>query len=136
MGKFCVNCGNNLEPSWNVCPVCGHKKNEDFGTAPAQPMEAHNVPIGSPQPQYTQGYPLRQSDKNGIISIILGLIGIFVAGFFLGPLAIYFGAKGLKMDQKPTKAKLGIILGILAIIFYIISVIFFMMNPGVLESYY
>ena len=51
----------------------------------------------------------------GIAAIACGFVGLFVAPLLLGPLAIIFGAIGLKKDLKGL-AIAGLILGILELL--------------------
>lgn len=66
----------------------------------------------------------------GILSIILGIIGLFLlAGFFLGIIAIICAYNGLRKDKKKFYSRIGIVLGIicfiLGILWVIIALIFF-----------
>lgn len=76
-----------------------------------------------------QGYQNRRSDNLGTAAIVLGLIGV-ITPFFIytslicGSLAIIFGllSKGGELTTD-TKGKIGIILGIISLIFLTLIII-------------
>ena len=63
------------------------------------------------------------SNLMGIIALILGLIGLFIAGLILGILAIIFGIIGRGRDRKPVYATVGVVLGVIDVLFVIIGMI-------------
>ncbi|MEV0980157.1 DUF4190 domain-containing protein [Streptomyces sp. NPDC049915] len=66
------------------------------------------------------------SRTNGlaIAGLVCGIVGVFFAGVILGPLAIVFGAVGLR--QAPVKgggmAKAGVVLGIIDLIIFVVLI--------------
>lgn len=60
----------------------------------------------------------------GIASLIISIIGIFVAGIILGPIAIILGLVGRKKDDSKGLATAGLIIGIIVTILWIILIIF------------
>jgi len=123
--NYCFNCGTKVDPTWNVCPSCGTAlKQIPINLQPSQQPQSLQ-PQQSLQPlQLSQlSQPYKPISRNGKISLILGIVGIFIASIILGPLAIYFGIKGLKKDEKKGVARVGLILGIIDIILFIISLV-------------
>jgi len=59
----------------------------------------------------------------GIASLILAIIGIFVGGIILGPIAIILGIMGRKRDDSKGLATAGLIIGIIVTILAIIFLI-------------
>ncbi|MBD3255741.1 MAG: zinc-ribbon domain-containing protein [Candidatus Lokiarchaeota archaeon] len=123
MRKFCSNCGEKVDPSWNVCPSCGEtlKDEEEVEYRPRptpQPTpQGIQQPVPRPVPQpYTQSYRKSTGNTNGMLSIIFGIIGLCCCAIVLGPLAIYFGNKGTKTDDNPSLGQIGMVLGIIDIV--------------------
>ena len=56
----------------------------------------------------------------GIVSLILAIIGIFIAGIILGPIAIILGVIGRKKDDSKGLATAGLIIGIIVTVLAII----------------
>ncbi len=143
MPRFCPNCGNEVDPSWRVCQKCGNTLELEAPSQPApQPYIAPGAPpYGAPQqspmgaqqyPTY-QKYPSAKPNQRGTTALICGVIGIFCCSICLGPLAIYFGNKGLKEDQNKSMAQIGLVLGIIDIVCFFISLL---LLPVLLSSLY
>lgn len=81
------------------------------------------------QPAYppNPGYP-QPPQGNGLATagMVCGIIGLLIANFILGPLAIIFGGIGLSRANKGApkrgQALAGVILGILDIVVYVIII--------------
>ncbi|MFJ2744560.1 DUF4190 domain-containing protein [Streptomyces sp. NPDC087440] len=63
-----------------------------------------------------------RSGTNGlaVAGLVCGIVGIFLLNYILGPLAIVFGAIGLKRPGNSGMAKAAIILGVVDIILYVV----------------
>ena len=59
----------------------------------------------------------------GILSLIFGILGFFVAPLIFGILAIVFGLIGLSHDESKTLATIGLILGIIILVLVFIGVV-------------
>jgi hypothetical protein len=59
----------------------------------------------------------------GILSLIFAIIGIFIAGIILGPIAIILGVIGRKKDDSKGLATAGLIIGIIVTVLAIIGLI-------------
>lgn len=76
-------------------------------------------PVNSPASAAPSG-----TGKNpfGVTSLVLGIIGIFIANIILGPLAIIFGAIGLNRAKRAGRGRgtsiAGIVLGVIALAVY------------------
>jgi len=113
--SYCHNCGEEIKPEQNFCPSCGKK------------LETNRI---SPDDQgyrdeYNERKDSHQNDTEyGLWSLILGLVGLFLFGIVLGPIAIYLGYKGRKSPgEEDTKGTIGIVLGIITTITYLIFLI-------------
>mgnify|MGYP000225882758 CR=1 FL=1 len=137
---FCTNCGASIQDGTNVCPVCG---------APvqgAQPQSNQQPQFEQPQfnqPQFNQPYyqqPAVPSSVTPSSVLTWGIVGLaFSCTFFLSFLGIIFSAVGTKKAKKLVEesgqqlsgkakvgnilAKVGLPLGIVLTIFFIIWVI-------------
>jgi hypothetical protein len=127
MSPYCTYCGNELEASWNVCPKCGKVLNEpEVPQAQQQPQQAQYHPLYQPQQPQTQQYqqaPAPSKGYNyGTIALICGIIGIPTGFFYFGPvlgvIAIIMGGMGLTKDDNPAIAVIGLILGVVDLIFF------------------
>jgi len=87
--KFCQNCGKELEPGTNFCPVCGKpiRGTGDFQAQMPMPMSMPNQPSGQPpyfsQPQQQQpsnGYFRTSKPIVGGILIVIGAVWCLVMG--------------------------------------------------------
>ena len=68
----------------------------------------------------------------GIVSVTLGIIGIFILGLIFGISALLLGKIARKEKQK--FSTLGIILGVVDIIIWVISLVIFIISNGVSQS--
>ncbi len=125
--NFCTQCGTKIIASWNVCPNCGHNlKSEQVIQQPTQvqtPVQTHSQLKPQYQPHQYQPYNYhpRSNNTNGIVALILGLLGLFgvipIVGSIIG---IVLGAVGQNKDEDPRMAKAGLIIGIIGIVFWIV----------------
>lgn len=96
MGKFCRNCGKELNEEQSVCLKCGIAV-----TSVSQSNE--------------------KTDKNAVVGFILGLIAIVawlipLFGYPVSICGIVFSAKGLKSPTNKGKAIAGLVLSIIFLI--------------------
>ncbi len=63
------------------------------------------------------------SNVKGILALIFGIIGCFFFGIVFGIIAIILGVMGRKSDDTPMIATIGMILGIIAVVCWILSVV-------------
>jgi hypothetical protein len=125
--RYCQYCGAEISPMTRYCPSCGAAQQ-----APTQPQQQPYVapqpqPQSQPQPYYqppAQTYqpppaPVATNKSTGnilaAVSIILGIVGLFVAGIILGIVAIIVGAAAISKKSRAGGA-VGIILGIIAFV--------------------
>ncbi|MFW9973480.1 MAG: zinc-ribbon domain-containing protein [Candidatus Odinarchaeota archaeon] len=127
MSPYCINCGNKVEDSWNICPNCG------------KALKEQQVPQIQPQQQIPQQSQLyreqpyqrtftRAGNSYGTTALICGLLGmifgIFYIGIVLGIIAIIMGGIGLSKDESPSMATIGLVLGIFDFILFFIFFFF------------
>ncbi len=124
--NFCTQCGTKIEASWNVCPNCGHnlksERNYQHPVQPQPPLQNHTQQKPKYQPyQYQPNqYRDRNSNTNGVVALILGLLGLFGVILIVGSIVgIVLGAIGKNKDDDPRMAKGGLILGIIGIVAWI-----------------
>ncbi len=152
MGRFCPNCGSEVDFSWKVCQKCGTSLELEATPQPTpQPYAPPAAPPYGAPPQYPPGYQqyppgyqygapgaygAKGSRPKGTISLILALLGFLcccccstIGGIVMGVIAMVFGMMGLKEDQDKGFAKTGLILGIIdiivAIAFFVLYLVFF-----------
>ena len=123
MANFCGNCGAQVISSWNVCPYCGTtleiapQQEEQFSV----PSKSYSVPTYTPTtPKVT---PSGGTIIYGVIAVVFGIIGLIVFGLIFGIIAIILGAIGVNKDENTSAASIGLILGILDIVFYFVVII-------------
>jgi hypothetical protein len=81
----------------------------------------------STQPYQPGGYPYSPSyrslegEKAAQLSLILGIVGFFVAGFVLGPLAIWQARKAERLGVSATAGK---VLGWINVVLYGLAILF------------
>jgi hypothetical protein len=111
MAKYCINCGNELDPSWRACPNCG---TTIVGPeVPISPQPSAPAPPQTYAPTYARTYPTGGGNNYGVVALICGIIGLCIGGVFLGIIAIIVGILGLSRDENTSLATAGLILGIL-----------------------
>lgn len=73
-----------------------------------------------------------KAETAATLSLVLGGLGLLFFAIIFGPLAIIFGAIGMKSEEKGTYAKIGIILGVVDIILWVLVLILMtgMFDPG------
>jgi hypothetical protein len=122
--RYCQYCGAEISPTTRYCPSCGAAQQ-----APTQPQQQPYIgpqPQPQPQPYYqppAQTYqpppPVATNKSTGnilaAVSIILGIVGLFVAGIILGIVAIIVGVAAISKKSRAGGA-VGIILGIIAFV--------------------
>jgi len=122
---FCNSCGIKIEPHWEICPNCG-----TILIAKGDTLQTDKLPSRAPS----------RSTKNlgGSIAVVSGLLTFIlfqlystfrhVYEFFIVPpltgsfIAIICGILGIKFDKDTTMGKLGLALGILGFVFYLVMV--------------
>jgi hypothetical protein len=98
---------------------------------PAQPyqqpyQQAYQQPYPSggyqagPYQSYQPSYAALEGEKAAQLSLILGLVGLFVAGFVLGPLAIWQATKAERLGVPATAGK---ILGWIVTVLYALAIL-------------
>lgn len=107
------------DPYPSESPSPGHRNPYDgnaYGTAgsyggvggypPNQPGSSPYQPTGSyPSGLYQSSYQTMEGEKAAQLSLILGLLGFFVAGIILGPLAIWQARKAERLGVSATAGK-------------------------------
>jgi uncharacterized membrane protein YvbJ len=145
---YCPQCGTKIETQWNACPNCGYDLKQEFELIKANSQgtnQPHYERFSSDQQQENyrpiRTYSASPINTNGIIALIFGLLGFcciigsFYLIFIFAVIAIVFGAIGMKKDEKPQMAKIGLVLGIIDLacgIFFIVMMlpfIFYFLSP-------
>jgi hypothetical protein len=127
MTPFCPNpdCGAEIDENLNRCPVCELDLNaQQLDEKPQYTL----LPPKNPQPPtYTykaKSFQKPRSNGIGTISVVLAIIGCFCFAYVFGPIAMILGGIGISKDDSPSKAKAGLVFGIIVLCFGIISLIF------------
>lgn len=87
-----------------------------------QPYQQPYQPGGYQQGMYQPSYQAMEGEKAAQLSLIFGLVGFFVAGIVLGPLAIWQARKAERLGVPATAGK---ILGWIVTALYAIAALFF-----------
>jgi uncharacterized iron-regulated membrane protein len=131
------------EPYPSERPFSGsHAKPYDGGAYESQggyPQYQAGQP-GPYQPgQYSPSYRSIEGEKAAQTSLILGIVGLFVAGIILGPLAIWQAKKAERLGVPATAGKvlgwINVVLYGLAILFGILLVIIMFAGFAASSSY-
>jgi Zn-dependent protease with chaperone function len=81
------------------------------------------APMGTPG-GYGYGYgppPAPRSNRDGLISLICGIVGLFVLAPILGTVAIVFGVRGRRWGSGQALA--GMILGIIDLVLWVVLLV-------------
>ena len=113
--NYCPDCGAKLEPEWKNCPNCGSRVIGGEGSFSKRPQPvSYSPPVQYNIPQ--EIYSSRdQSNVNGIVSLIFGILGIVALPFIGAIIALIFGNLGKKKDANPSMANIGYTLGIIGL---------------------
>jgi uncharacterized Tic20 family protein len=86
----------------------------------------------APQAYYTQSPQQVEAEKASQVSLICGIVGLFLFGIILGPIAIVQATKAEKLGKAATAGK---VLGWIDTIFGVLGIIvFIMMIAGVFAA--
>ena len=134
MTPFCPNpdCGAEIEENWNRCPECELDLNAQQSDENSQQSDENTQytllpPKSSQPPTYTykaKSFQMPSSNGFGTISVVLAIIGCFCFAYIFGPIAMILGGIGISKDDRPSRAKAGLVFGIFVLCFGIISLIF------------
>ncbi|MHA7144486.1 DUF4190 domain-containing protein [Arthrobacter sp. TmT3-37] len=107
------------------------------GGAPYPPTQPYQ---GGYQPgPYQSSYQSIEGEKAAQLSLILGIVGLFVAGIVLGPLAIWQARKAERLGVPATAGKvlgwINVVLYGLAILFGILLVVLMFAGFAATSSY-
>jgi len=105
---YCHGCGIQTEPNWQVCPYCGIKL-----------LGGTQSNISPPPIIYSTS---QQSETNtyGIEALVFAILGFIMIPIFGSILGIIFGIKGKDKDDNPSYAQIGLILGIIGLVCWLI----------------
>ena len=134
MTPFCPNpeCEAEIEENWNRCPECEFDLNAQQLDEKSQQSDENTQytllpPKSSQPPTYTykaKSFQMPRSNGFGTISVVLAIIGCFCFAYVFGPIAMILGCIGISKDDRPSRAKAGLVFGIFVLCFGIISLIF------------
>lgn len=108
---ICKNCGAENAENTRFCKNCGTK------------FEMSETITGTVNP----AAPSADEPGKGfaIASLVLGIVSFFCFAIVTGILAIIFGAVAKNKGSKSPMATAGIVLGIIALVLYVISLVAF-----------
>lgn len=113
---FCSKCGSEISESWMSCPKCGE-------ATPRQIVKSYPTSVSQPAqglstPEY---YQVEEDKEKGLLALIFGINGLILP--VLGIVALIYGIMGRKNDKDPSRAEIGLFLGILEIAIMVMGVI-------------
>ena len=126
---YCTECGSEVEQETRFCPNCGHSLSQEVLTSSpsvlASPPAQYSAkpPVQSSAPPTYQQYHKRDNTK-GIIALVFGILGFVFLPFIGSIVAIILGALSRSQDEDSSLGTIGIVLGILGIICWIIFFVF------------
>ena len=128
---ICGNCGANIPDGSTFCANCGAAVTQ---AAPAQPVYAAPAPVKtvSPSKVLTWGILGLAFAGSGLLGLIFSIIGLKNAKLFLAENGALFGQA--KVGR--ILAKVGLILSIVMMVFWLIYIIAIIALAGSVAYYY
>lgn len=121
--KFCINCGQQLEEDWIVCPKCGTRVGTTLDTATALREQGPIAPVGNvsaPAGAAVSTRPPRATSGSAVASLVLGILWIWGIGSLLAVLLGFRARSQIKRSNGAVGgnglAVAGITLGIVGVI--------------------
>jgi len=123
---FCPKCGTMQDDKAQFCMSCG--------TNIANTQQSSQQSF---QQSFQQDYQQTAQPGNGAatVSLICGIVGLFFFGLILGIIAIIQGNSARKQGYVGAKATIGIVLGILDVVFGVVGVLFMIAIIGAISQY-
>jgi len=117
---YCTECGSKVEEGARFCPNCGHEMSQTPSISPPS--------AASPPPQYSNQYSMppsyqqyqKGSNTKAILALVFGILGLFVLPIIGSIVAIILGALSRSQEEDSNLGTIGIVLGIIGIICWII----------------
>jgi len=126
--NYCPECGSQLDQDSKFCPNCGRDLQDfsfsgEMGTY-LPPAQNRSTPIMPPkytpsQPQVQANY-YKPTDTNGTVALIFGILGFCFLPIIGNIVAIVFGVMARSSNPDSSTGKVGLVLGILGILCWII----------------
>lgn len=110
----CNNCGEEIPEGAEFCPRCGAAVYQE---APNAYQGRQYAPNGYAQP--------RPSQTKSTLSLVFGILGLCCFGFIFGSIAILLGILARKDEGPNGTNAVGLVLGFIDILAWIIIVVFF-----------
>jgi hypothetical protein len=123
---YCIECGSEIDDSWNACPNCG-KVVRGREVTPPQPIAPPSPPQPPQQPNpyrtqpYQRSYATGGQSTYGVVALVCGIVGLFCGGIIFGIVAIIMGGMGLNRDENTGAAIIGLVLGIIDVACFFIA---------------
>jgi hypothetical protein len=105
---YCPGCGIQTELNWQVCPSCGIK------------LQGGNQSNINPPPIIYSTSQQSETNTYGIEALVFAILGFIMIPIFGSILGIVFGIKGKNKDDNPSYAQIGLILGIIGLVCWLI----------------
>ena len=147
---FCKNCGSKIEDGARFCPSCGTAVESAAPVTPAAEPVAQPVQAPVQEPVYVAPAPAPvQAPDNSTSVLVMGILAVALCEF--GILGIIFGAIGLgkakafllshgilfgKAKVGRILSKVGLIVGIIMTVFWLVYFIFLGALIGNVHYYY
>ena len=110
---------NNLQPQFNQDPQFSQQAPQFSQQAPQFSQQA---PYGQPVPTPEQQAQAKKAKTLSIVSLVSGIVGLFIFGYILGVVAIVTGRLAMNNPELKSRgmAIAGTVLGIVGIVLMIV----------------
>jgi len=114
--NYCPECGSKVDQESRFCPNCGYDLSQAFSnvplSTPSPPIQYSTPPV---HPQY-----YKSDNTKGIIALVFGIVGFIIMPIIGSIVAIILGSLSRSQEEDKTLGTVGIVLGILGLLCWII----------------
>lgn len=122
-GSFCPDCGTRYNALPAICQVCGTK----FYTkaCPNCGYIAGTRVNNGPRYGVNRSSFRQDVSTNARLSLVMGILGMFMMPIPLSIIAIVLASKELKVNKNSSMARTGLVLGIVGVIFGVLMIVIY-----------
>jgi hypothetical protein len=125
---YCTECGSEVELKARFCPNCGHDLSQGALTSSPSAIAPSPAQYSAPPPVQSSVAPTYQQyhksdNTKGIIALVFGILGFLFLPFIGSIVAIIFGALSRSQKEDTPLGTIGIVLGILGMVCWVIFIV-------------